>query len=129
MPEQVEPQFEHAALEKEIKRLSAELKSQKGKEALRDVLRNKIVPTGEEGTVPTSQPAKPPTTSVTLPHYLDKETDMVKLKVEKLLDLALHKGIKRAAVEARDGGPLIMDAFHDALTDRLYKELKQRGLL
>lgn len=125
-----EPKLEHAALERDIKRLTAELKKnpEKGKEALKTALQSQIAPAGEDVSAQI-QPAKPPATSVSLPHYLDKETDLVKLKVEKLLDMAFHKGIKRAAVEARDSGPLIMDAFHDALTDKLYKELKQRGLL
>lgn len=128
----MEQKFEHSALEQDIQRLSAEVKerglSEKGKEGLKIVIKEKIAAPSPVVSVP-AQPAKPPFSSVTLPGYLESETDLVKLKVEKLLDLAWHKGIKRASEEARDGGPLVLDAFHDALTDKLYNELKQRGLI
>lgn len=130
MAEKEEPKFEHSVLEQDIKRLSTEIKergiAEKGKEALKEVIKGEA-PT-PSAAVP-AQPAAPPTSSVTLPHYMEGEKNLVKLKVEKLLDLALHKGIKRASEEARDSGPLVLDAFHDALTDKLYEEIKNRGLL
>lgn len=129
--ENIEPKFEHSSLEADIKRLSAEIKergiSEKGKEALKTIVKEQI-PAPISSVTPT-QPAVPPTSSVSLPHYMDGEKDLVKLKVEKLLDLAWHKGVKRASEEARDSGPIVLDAFHDALTDKLYEELKRRGLI
>lgn len=121
--------FEHASLEQEIKELAKEIKerglAEKGKEALRAVIKEQI-----GGAAAPSSPATPPApVSGSLPAYLNQESPEVKLKVEKLLDLALHKGIKTAGAEARNMPPLIMDAFHDALTDKLYSELKSRGLL
>lgn len=129
--ENIEPKFEHATLEADIKKLSAEIKergiSEKGKEALKTIVKEQI--SAPAPSVPPVQPAIPPASSVSLPSYMDGEKDLVKLKVEKLLDLAWHKGIKRASEEARDSGPIVLDAFHDALTDKLYNELKQRGIL
>lgn len=126
------PQFEHSVLEQDIKRLSTEAKErgvvEKGKEVLKTVIKEQIAPPIPGGAVPV-QPKAPPVSSVSLPHYMEGEKDLIKLKVEKLLDLAWHKGIKRASEEARDSGPLVLDAFHDALTDKLYNELKQRGIL
>lgn len=123
--------FEHSALEQDIKRLSVVMKerglAEKGKEGLKTIVKEQISKPTEAAT-PTQPPA-PPVSSVTLPSYMDRETDLAKLKVEKLLDLAWHKGIQKASEEARNSGPLILDAFHDALTDKLYNELKKRGLL
>lgn len=130
-----QPKFEHSILEEDIKRLSLEIKSrglaEKGKKGVKTVIQEQTAPpiTATGTAAQPAQPAAPPASSVTLPSYLDKETDLLKLKVEKLLDLALHKGVNRAAEEARDNGPLVVDAFHDALTDKLYDELKQRGLI
>lgn len=126
----MESKFEHSALEQEIKKLFLEIKekglAEKGREAVKAAIKEQIT------TMPPSpaavQPAQPAPASP-LPDYLQQAPDAVKLKVEKLLDLAWHKGIKKAAEEARDSGPLIVDAFHDALTDKLYNELKQRGLI
>ena len=118
---------EHSALEQEIKELSIEIKerglSEKGKEAVKTLVQEKI-------SLPTAGPSTAPTVgSSILPDYLDKESPAVKLKVEKLLDLALHHGLKRAANEAKGMNPIEIDAFHDALTDKLYAELKARGFL
>lgn len=125
----MEKTLEHSALEQEIKNLALEIKergtAEKGKEAVRALIQEKI-PTA---TAPSAQLAAPVPKSTTLPDYLDKELPEVKLKVEKLLELALHKGLKAAAKEAKGSAPLVVDAFHDALTDKLYSELKQRGLI
>lgn len=125
----MDSKFEHAVLEQEIKNLSLEIKerglAEKGKEAVRAVIQEQIGGTAAPASAAT--PKAP--ASGSLPAYLDKESPEVKLKVEKLLDMALHKGIKTAGAEARNMPPLIIDAFHDALTDKLYAELKSRGLL
>jgi hypothetical protein len=126
----MDSKFEHAALEREIKELAKEIKerglAEKGKEAVRTVIQEQIGGPATPGASPTIPPAP---ASGSLPAYLDKESPEVKLKVEKLLDMALHKGIKASVGEAKNNSPLVIDAFHDALTDKLYNELKSRGLL
>ena len=52
-----------------------------------------------------------------------------KLAVEELLELSLHKGIEQGLKEARKAGPFMLDAFHDALIDKLYPELQKRGVV
>lgn len=128
----MEAKFEHAALEKDIERLSAELKSgraeeEKHKEALRAALGTTIY--REEMRVDIDKKRAESAPPSVLPSYLQKAPNEIKLMVEKLLDKAWHKGIEAAAKEARQQGPLILDAFHDALTDKLYEELKKRGVL
>lgn len=135
MAEQVQPKFEHASLERDIKRLSAEIKErglgEKGRGGVMTVVKEQSspeMPVGPSGRqeLPVAQPVPQ---NPALPNYLQNEPSQIKLKVEKLLDLAWHNGIKRAAMEARDSGPMILDAFHDALTDKIYNELKKEGLL
>lgn len=124
--------FEHLALEQDIERLAAEIKSrglaEKGEEAVktavREYVRQPVVPSAAAGPTPKEEAPVSP-----LPQYLQQEPAEIKLKVEKLLDLVFHKGVKKAADEARRTNPIIADAFHDALTDKLYGELKTRGLL
>lgn len=131
----IEP-TEHAAIEQDIKELTKEIKeqglSEQGRQALQSVLKEKIsASAGAAGQPSAPQPASPAGGSVpsSLPDYMQAEPADVKLKVEKLLDLAWHKGIQRAAKEAAISGSLVLDAFHDALIDKLYPELKKRGLL
>jgi len=64
-----------------------------------------------------------------LPDYLKKYSDKEKSIVRGLIQTAWQKGIEEATNEARRRGPFIMDAFHDALVDKLYDRLKQRGIL
>lgn len=128
------PKFEHTALEKDIERLAAEVKGRVSeetpearKEAVKAVVGEKI----QVGLPPTPEAAPPFTApqSSFLPNYLQTETKYAKLNVEKLVDLAWHKGINAAVKEAKKLGPLYIDALHDALTDKLYSEFKNKGLL
>lgn len=128
--------FEHSALEQDIQRLSTEIKerglAEKGKEGVMTIVKEKSAPEMPIGSSGRPElPAMPPPTPLNpaLPSYLQNEPAQLKLKVEKLLDLAWHQGIRKAAIEARDSGPIILDAFHDALTDKIYNELKKKGLL
>ena len=124
-------QPEHAALERDIEQLAQEVgrlperAPEAAKAAVREALRQRIQ------TTPSATAAEPPggaqnQTSV-LPSYMQDAPPGEKLIVERLIDLAWHKGIMAAIHEARSRNPLIMDAFHDALTDRVYDELKKRG--
>ena len=67
--------------------------------------------------------------SESLPDYLINESDQVKKEVEDLIGLVFLEGIEASAKKAAKSGPFILDAFHDALTSKLYEELKRRGLL
>ena len=126
--------LEHEALEKDIERLSQEVQERKEasaekppEAAVREALKERIYPTPPSVAAPPTPPAD--TTSQVLPAYLQKESPEVKLKVEELIDFTLHQGIDKAVEEARKYGPFVLDALHDALTAKLYEELKSRGLL
>jgi hypothetical protein len=96
---------------------------------VKDILRPRL------GQPQFSQPQKSqPAGSVlqesdSLPDYLLAESSQVKNKVEDLISMAFSRGIEASAKEAAKAGPFILDAFHDALTSKLYEELKNRGLL
>ncbi len=55
--------------------------------------------------------------------------DDQKIKVEKLLDFAWHKGLSAAIKKVKKEDPLTIDMFHDAITDKLYEEFKRRKIL
>lgn len=130
MPEVRQPKFEHSVLERDIIRLSQEVKEHRetlkkpelgGQEAVKAVLGARIQ----------SQPTPPAAQNVSpvLPAYLQQEPAEIQLQVEKLVDLALHKGIDASIAEARKAGPFILDALHDSLTTKIYEELKARKLI
>ncbi len=133
MAENIQPSLEHSALERDIQELAKEVKekglSDQGRQALQTVLKERVAATPSVPVAPSPAPAQPAQPSPNLPDYTKSEPADVKLKIEKLLDLAWHKGVKHAAKEAAIAGPLVLDAFHDALIDKLYPEFKKRGLL
>jgi hypothetical protein len=131
------PNFENAPFEKDIQDFSREVREHQEKNRIenlqeshvRDLLRPRL---GQPQIV---QPQKSQAgssvlqESESLPDYLITESSQIKNKVEDLIGLAFSKGIDVSAKEAAKSGPFILDAFHDALTSKLYEELKNRGLL
>ncbi len=126
-------QPEHAALEQEIERLAAEAQKSSGwekgpearKEAVREALHRQIQAMPSAAPHTAAGAAQGP--AGVLPSYMQDAPAAEKLVVEKLIDLAWHKGIAAAIGEARKQGPLTLDAFHDALTDTVYEEMVKRG--
>lgn len=64
-----------------------------------------------------------------LPKYVQEESAEVRHEVESLLSVVFREGLDHAYKEAHKSTPFIMDAFHDALTGRLYPELQRRGIV
>jgi len=122
--------FEHSALERDIQRLSQEIREHKVKAPVaseRDLVKS-LLQSRIQSAAPIL-PASEDDQSSILPAYLQKESPEIKLKVEELIDLAFHKGIEESVKEAKKYGPFILDALHDSLTTKLYEELKARKLL
>jgi hypothetical protein len=132
---EINPKIEHTVLEKDIERLTVEIRAEKQpervKEALKEAMARKIYPEKiEEAPIKEKGGEAPPAGgSSVLPGYLQSSSKEIKLQVEKLLDFAWHHGIDSAVKEARKFGPFILDAFHDALTDKLYEEFQKRGII
>lgn len=64
-----------------------------------------------------------------LPNYLAGANDDIKAHVHHLLQVAMISGIEKAASSAKKESSYVLDAFHDALVDKLYNELRGRGVL
>ena len=130
-----EQTFEHLSLEQDIDRLAAEVKGritgetpEAHKEAIKATLGEQIRVAGGQKPAVATPPSGAPS-SAALPNYLQNSDPQTKLQVEKLVDFAWHKGVAAAIKEAKNLGPLYIDALHDALTDKLYEEFKKRKLL
>lgn len=131
MPDNIQPNFEEHPLERDITQIEKEAKSVGGenfeREHLKSVLERRIY----EPQTP-KQAIAPQTVndvSASLPNYMKGSSEADKSTVQALVNLAYQKGLEVAIGEAKKLGPFILDAFHDALTDKLYGELKIRGLI
>ena len=135
MPDINHQNFEHSALERDIERLSKEIAEKRNlpeykgvperelvKQALQPIIRKDFTQTAQSAAQPTAEKSF-------LPDYLKDLSAETKLQVEQLIDLTFHQGIKKVVARARRANPFILDAFHDALTDKLYEELKSRNLI
>ena len=137
------PIFERSALEADMKLLAAEIRNQRerpemkdasGKEVLKEALLvfpnfEKSQNTAGAPSVPISQPPATGNSNSPLPAYAQSAPAEVKLEIEYLIDLALRKGISAAFSAASKSSAFVQDAFHDALTGRLYPELKKEGIV
>lgn len=74
----------------------------------------------------TPQVAQAPTVGQS---YLDILDDQSVAIINNLISLVPVEGIKKTIKQALTHPPFILDAFHDALVDKLYDELKTRGLV
>ncbi len=131
--DQSSPSFEHSALEADIKMLSQEIqkhgerpesKGLSGQELLKQAIRSLPATDNQKQQQPKTDSSKSP-----IPLYAQNASAEVKLEIEYLLDLALHKGISKAMSAARNSPYFVQDAFHDALAGRLYPELQKRGIV
>ena len=131
MPEHSKLEEDIALLEKAVRaeRERADQPSVSHKEIIRTALRERIqAPPVSPSRVPTSAPqGSTDVASDFLPDYAVQSPPAIRLTIEQLIDLAWHKGIVEASSAAGKLGPFYLDAFHDALTEKLYDELKKRG--
>ena len=134
MPEQIAHESDHEALEANIqylagsirlKRRSPEMKDASGIELTKYSLQSRTAPQAAQKAKDDAAQAK----NDPLIKYTEGATAETKLEVEYLVDLAFHKGIKKAVAEARHSSPFVLDAFHDALVGKFYPELKKRGIV
>ena len=85
------------------------------------------IPSQNSSTV-TPTPATPQTVPTT-GSYLDYLDDQTAEMINGLVAQIGTKGITAVINEALAQEPFVVDAFHDALVDKLYDELKTRGLV
>lgn len=81
-------------------------------------------------SAPASASPAPSQDDNNLPSYAKELPDAAKVQVEHLVTLAFEKGIVEGIAQARAAkDPYVMDAFHDALSEKLAAVLKAKNLL
>lgn len=133
----------HKALEQDIDNLSKEINKVQESQEGQSIERKEVVKKSFKNISPEKQnyqssqgsKDKSPQTKKGkdsfLPDYMqgDDVDPRVKIQVEKLMDLVIHKGLLKALRESKKHEPFIQDAFHDALADKLLPALKKKGIL
>lgn len=131
------PSFENA-LEADMKILATEVrhtqetegaKNMEGLDIVKEAIRSFPQLEHHENNGVTVAPATSGQANSPLPAYAQDASAAVKLEIEYLLDVALHKGIGSALAQSAKSPYFVQDAFHDALAGRLYPELQKRGVL
>lgn len=134
MPGEIQSNLEQeiALLEREIQSKRQELEKKSGmviesREALHHLVGEKL---GKSTPSPgPSTTAQAPSPSSGAASYLDNLDPASVAKVNDLIGKVSKQGIAKTIEEARRAEPFILDAFHDALVDKLHGELKARGLV
>ncbi len=135
MAQEITPQSAEtprAALESDMERLAAEIgKSRENPEFKemgdREIVKQALRAIGSADAPP--PPGAQGQASPLLPAYAANAPAGTKLEIEYLVDLALRQGIAKATRQAIKSNPFVLDAYHDALTGKLYPELQKRGLV
>ena len=102
-----------------------------GRELVRTALIEKMspgAPLPQTSTASTIQTKAVPQAKKTASYLDDLDEETIE-KVNQLIEYAFAKGIKKALARAYENDPAVADAFHDALVDKLYAELKTRGVV
>ncbi len=131
--------FNYNTLEKDIEKLSREVMEKKNLAenrecSERDIIKQAITPLVFQIKC---QPVKKINDShavsngeeTFLPDYLKDSSVEIKLQVEKLVESVFNDGLEKTIKKATTSNAFVLDAFHDALTDKLYNELKTRKLI
>lgn len=129
-------ELEIEALSKEIEAKRRELEAGVGvvhestgeKEVVRASLAEKINAQLPPSIAPLGPVPVAPAASST-GSYLDDLDPETTEKVNALIQEVFDKGLERAIKDAKNLEPYVLDAFHDALADRMYQELKRRKVI
>jgi hypothetical protein len=127
--------FDFIPLEQDMRLLAREVQEHKNNPENRDMTDHEIVRKALETVTalpPPPAPAAPVSSqgpSGILPDYAKDATAENKLEIEYLVELAATRGILEASKIAQETSPFVLDAFHDALTGKLYDELVKSGVL
>ncbi len=134
--------FNNSTIEKDIERLGQEVKEKRDLPEHKELSEKELVKRTLQPMVKQATPINPPANGQgddkkkeiieaenVLPNYLKDSSDEIKDRVERLVEMVFNQGLEKAVREAVKAGGFILDAFHDALTDKLYDELKKRKLI
>ena len=99
--------------------------------SINEIFLNASVPKSETQNVSTQVPLTT-TSTKTVPvgnSYLDNLDQQTIETINHFIAQIATKGVTPVINEVSSQEPFVIDAFHDALVDKLYDELKQRGLV
>ena len=123
---------EIAELNRQINDKRAQLEHERGsavenREAIQHVVGERMAM--QAPSFNTQSPTKTQTTNQTNTSYLDaldqNDIEKINMLIDEIPKIGLNKVIERAKNEI----PFILDAFHDALVDRLHSHLKSQNLI
>lgn len=129
MPDQFSPEFKQEIKDSDVEVLRREVEKHREMPESKGLNDQEILKRVIQSISPTSDDKTTQSTPGVLPDYAQSVSPAVKLEIENLIDMVFTKGVQEAAKEATKSSPFILDAFHDALTDKLYPELQKRGVL
>ena len=109
----------------ELAQKSPESEKTSPREVLKESIKSLFPP--EKRTA--SESGRPESNEANLPAYLRESDPAVKDLIQSLIAVAYRDGPAAAVAAASKHGDFILDAFHDALTEKLYPELVRRGLI
>ena len=107
------------------KKSSPETKTYSDHDFVKQAIRPMVYPQGQAAPSQAQQSEE----DKFLPDYLKSADPKIKNQVEKLLEDTIRNGLVSGINEARKMSPFILDAYHDALTDKLHEELKKRKII
>lgn len=107
------------------KKFAPEVKQYSDQDLVKQAIKPMVYPQGK----PAPSQAQSSEEDKFLPDYLKDATPQIKNQVEKLLEDTIRNGLASGINEAKKMPPFILDAYHDALTDKLHDELKKRGII
>ena len=129
---------EIAELSRQIEEKRRSLEETRGitvehKEAIREMVAEKLFfsapPVASAGSQTTSSLGDTTAKTVKGSSYLDSLDPETITRVNELIGLVGAKGLSAAIAASKNEPAFVLDAFHDALVDRLYDELIARDLI
>jgi hypothetical protein len=138
MPEEIIPQPSSAPKpevpsilpEADMDRLAGEIAKHKENPEFAGVAGQEIVKQALKTVAPvTPQPQPSDPNAQYLPNYVSDAPQPTKMEIEHLLEIAVKEGLAKANALASKSNPFVLDAFHDALSGKLYPELQKRKLV
>ncbi len=129
-----EEQIQNNPIEADIHKVGQEVRERIGGAATLEATERAMVHQSlhsmvQQTPLAAAQPNRSATDDAMLPSYMKDASYDVKDRVERLVEDAFKHGVEHAAIEAQKSGPFVVDALHDALSDRFYEELKKRNLV
>ncbi|MEK7542878.1 MAG: hypothetical protein AAB503_01050 [Patescibacteria group bacterium] len=121
------------AFEKHLGEIKNEVERQKETPELKELPEREIVKQAIKSVVQSEEKSGiiPKSGTGNLPSYITSKNTGVAAQdeVNNLIEIALRDGVIEAVRESRKHPAFVIDAFHDALVDKILPELKRRGIM